>query len=87
MDRSSETEQKRKKIDEYSERHRFWATQASSQFGYSINLFTTIGIAFLAYLVELKKEIGAINIDIQYSIDCRTASFVISLIFAFLVLS
>ena len=35
---------------EYIERNRFWTDKAITQLGFSINLFTTFGIGFLAFL-------------------------------------
>ena len=49
-------EDKNEKIRQYSERHRFWNAQVLTQFGYTINLFTTIGIGFLGYLITTKNK-------------------------------
>lgn len=44
------------KLDEYSERNKFWTEKTINQLGYSINLFTTIGIAFLGFLVVNRNK-------------------------------
>ncbi len=39
------------KLQEYINRNNFWTDKTINQLGYSINLFTTIGIAFLGYII------------------------------------
>ncbi|UYN87612.1 MAG: hypothetical protein KIT51_04955 [Cyclobacteriaceae bacterium] len=53
------------KKNEYSKRHSFWTAQALEQFGYSINLFTTITIGFLGYLVSIRDKFP----DLQFYWD------------------
>ncbi|MEO9869505.1 hypothetical protein [Ekhidna sp.] len=73
------TEQEQKdKVKEYSERHQQWSNQALTQFGYSTNLFTTIGIGFLAYLINERKKFPAITIDFEQSVNWSLLLFVIS---------
>lgn len=75
------TDQEQKEhINEYSDRHRFWAKQALNQLGYSINLFTTLGIAFLTFLFKIRENYGEIKIDFCLSIDWAITFYVISLI-------
>lgn len=75
------TDQEQKEhIKEYSDRHRFWANQALNQLGYSINLFTTLGIAFLTFLFKIRENYGEIRIDCNLSIDWTITLYVISII-------
>lgn len=45
-----------KKSEDYPDRHKLWTQHQLSQFGFSINLFTTIGIGFLGYLIYNHTE-------------------------------
>jgi len=75
------TEQKQQEyIKEYSERHRFWANQAINQLGYSINLFTTLGLALLTYLIKIRENYGEIKIDCTQPIDCNITFYVLAFI-------
>ena len=49
-------EQKKEKLIEYSKRAEFWSNQSISQFGYSLNLFLTVGIAFIGFIVSQRNE-------------------------------
>lgn len=49
-------EQKKEKLIEYSKRTEFWTNQSISQFGYSLNLFLTVGIAFIGFIVSQRNE-------------------------------
>nr|WKN40248.1 hypothetical protein K4G66_16260 [Tunicatimonas sp. TK19036] len=69
-------------IKEYSERHRFWANQALSQLGYSINLFTTLGLALLTYLFKIRENYGEIRIGYNQPIDWTITFYVSSLTFS-----
>lgn len=69
-------------IKEYSERHRFWANQALNQLGYSINLFTTLGLAFLTFLFNIRESYGEIKIDCNQPINWTMTFYVLSLIFS-----
>lgn len=44
------------KLNEYNKRYSFWTDKAITQLGYSINLFTTISITFLGYIVVNRDE-------------------------------
>ncbi|ELR73834.1 hypothetical protein C900_01444 [Fulvivirga imtechensis AK7] len=75
------TDQEQKEhIKEYSDRNRFWANQALNQLGYSINLFTTLGIAFLTFLFKIRGNYGEIKIDSNLPIDWTITFYVISII-------
>ncbi len=41
------------KLTEYNNSVKFWT---NNQLGYSINLFTTIGISFLSYIVSIMLD-------------------------------
>ena len=49
-------EEQKEKIKEYSERHSFWTNQVLNQFGFSINLFLSIEIGFITYLVTQRSD-------------------------------
>jgi hypothetical protein len=44
------------KLNEYIKRSNFWSEKAINQFGYSINLFTTLGIGLLSYLITNREK-------------------------------
>lgn len=67
-------------IKKYSERHSFWTNQALNQLGYSINLFTTLGIALLTYLFKIRENYGEIKIDCNQPIDWTVTFYILSLI-------
>lgn len=56
-------EEKKEKGKEYSERHSFWTNQTLNQLGFSINLFLSIGIGFIAYLVPQRNNYPKIYFD------------------------
>ncbi len=73
-------EEQKEHIKDYSDRHRFWANQAINQLGYSINLFTTLGLTFLTYLFKIREDYGKITIDCHLSVDWTITFYVLSLI-------
>ncbi len=56
-------------LNRYSERYRFWTNQAIIQLGYSTNLFTTLAVAFLAFLFNQRENFNKIVFDTKQSID------------------
>lgn len=50
-------EETKRKVDEYIKRNHFWTGHALNQLGYSVNLFTTIGIGFLGYLISTNEKL------------------------------
>lgn len=44
------------KVKEYTENYRFWAGQAITQFGFSINIFLSIGIGFIGFLATQRAS-------------------------------
>lgn len=67
------------KLKEYSERHRFWRDKSIAQLGYSINLFTTLGIGLIAFLVSQRADYTPIIIDFDASVDFEKFIYVTSL--------
>ena len=81
MNKISE-EQKKEKLIEYSKRAEFWTNQSISQFGYSLNLFLTVGIAFIGFIVSQRDEYGKVNF--AYSkIDWSLLFYIITLTLVF----
>jgi len=70
--------------DNYKERRRFWIDKSLTQTGYSINLFTSLSIAFVGYLVNQKDLLKKIVIDFDLKIDWVLIFFYSSLIFSVL---
>lgn len=50
------------KLNEYIDRSNFWTEKAISQFGYSINLFTTLGIGLFSYLITTREKFPKLKI-------------------------
>ena len=76
-------EEKNKKIKEYSERHRFWSNQVLTRFGYSINLFITIGIGFLWFLISNRDDFAELNFDKSASIDWNLTFYFSTILLVF----
>ena len=74
----SNTDVKRK---EYDIRYSFWTEKAITQFGYSINLFTTIGISSLFYLLSKKEIFPRVIIKYSYQIDWKLLFYLLSILF------
>jgi hypothetical protein len=74
----SNTYDKRK---EYDIRYSFWTEKAITQFGYSINLFTTIGISSLFYLLSKKEIFPTVIIKYSYQIDWKLLFYLLSILF------
>jgi hypothetical protein len=79
------------KLDEYTARNNFWTDKAITQLGYSINLFTTVEIALLGYLVTNRNKFPEFEYikggDINYSLIFYYSSLVIifiSVLFGFI---
>lgn len=49
-------EKHKEKLMEYINRTSFWTEKSINQLGYSINLFTTIGIGLLGYLIKNREQ-------------------------------
>ena len=69
---------KEDKLREYSERHNRWTDKAINQLGYSLNLFTTIGIASVGYLVTNREKYPKLDLDGKF--DSSLALYFVSLL-------
>lgn len=56
------------KLKDYTERNIRWTDKAISQLGNSINLFTTLGISFLIYLVTNNAKIPKYDFNGEFSL-------------------
>ncbi|HEM48572.1 MAG TPA: hypothetical protein ENO27_00035 [Caldithrix sp.] len=72
------------KLDEYTQRHRFWTNLVLNQFGFSLNLFITISIGFLGYLISTKDKYPEIVIDFNQSVNWNLVFYVFTLILVFI---
>ncbi|WP_397447813.1 hypothetical protein [Polaribacter sp. R77954] len=62
------TESKRQiKLKDYTERNTRWTDKAISQLGYSINLFTTLGVSYLIYLVTNNEKFPKNDFNGEFS--------------------
>lgn len=77
-------EEKNEKLKSYTERHNFWTNQVLNQFGFSINLFLTIGIAMIAYLVPQKKNYPKIIFNYHLPIHWGLTLYLIVTLFTFI---
>lgn len=57
---------------EYNRRYEYWSEKAITQLGYSLHLFTTIGITSLGYLISIRKEFPKLvfncNLDFDFNL-------------------
>lgn len=72
---SVRTTKKEEKIYEYSARHLFWTDKALTQLGFSINLFITIGITTLGYLIINKERFLISTVVYYYCINLKFIYF------------
>lgn len=73
----------KEKFTLYNERHYFWREKILTQLGYSINLFLTIGIATLGYLITQKKNFPLHEFHFEYDINFSFIFYVFSILFLF----
>ncbi|TKG87344.1 hypothetical protein EYV94_28385 [Puteibacter caeruleilacunae] len=59
------TEEFNNKHLEYTNRNTFWTDKTISQLGYSINLFTTIGIAVFGYIVTNRNDFPKMSFSLN----------------------
>ena len=73
---------------EYERRHAFWSGQALSQPGYSQNLFFTINLGFLAYLISERKKYSMLHFALTEAIDLKLVLYfsVLTLVFVSLII-
>lgn len=77
-------EKKKEKLNNYKERNKFWTNQAINQFGYSINLFFTLGLAFLSFQVSKRIEFDELYIDCKCGVNLKLIFYYISIFSVFL---
>ncbi len=68
----------------YSENKTFWTDKAITQLGYSINLFTTVEIAFLGYLINSKSNFPIIEISCEAEFSCILFFYISAIILVIL---
>jgi hypothetical protein len=76
-------EEIKEKFTLYNERHYFWRDKILTQLGYSINLFLTIAIATLGYLITQKKNFPLHQFRLEYDINYSFIFYVFSILFLF----
>lgn len=70
-----------KKIQEYQERHRFWADKRISQLSFQNNIYLTISLAAIGYLWSERRNIYTdLIIDTQMEIDWKIVMFFLCII-------
>ncbi len=70
-------------MKEYNERYRFWSNQILSQFGYTQNLFTTIGFGFLGYLISIRHKYPEIIINSSLPLDWNFVFYLFTILLVF----
>lgn len=58
-----------KKIVDYSVRHQIWSNHAIEQLSFSINLFITLGVAFLVFLSSKENNFTPIKFNFSFAVD------------------
>jgi hypothetical protein len=71
-------------ITEYERRHSFWSEQALNQLGYSLNLFFTLNLSFLVYLITERKNYPNFYFDISAKAEWKFVFYCLLLIFLFI---
>ncbi|RLD61152.1 MAG: hypothetical protein DRJ01_08420 [Bacteroidetes bacterium] len=79
-----EKEELKNKLDEYTVRNNFWTDKAINQFGYSLNLFTTVGIGLLGYLVTNRNKFPEFEYIKDGDINCSLVFYYSSLVIIFI---
>lgn len=69
------------KMNEYNDRNRFWTDKAITQLGYSINLFTTVGITLLGYIVVHRDEFPNLDISCGAKFSFVLTLYIFTIIF------
>jgi hypothetical protein len=68
------------KLNEYSKRYEYWTDKTLTQFGYSINLFTTICISALGYLISIRNKFPLLEISCTSKIDWNLFFYLFSVL-------
>jgi hypothetical protein len=77
------SEEIKEKFTLYNERHYFWRDKVLTQLGYSINLFLTVAIATLAYLITQKKDFPLHPFRFEYDINYSFIFYLLSILLLF----
>lgn len=80
MEKMTESEFK-EKLEEYIHRNNNWTDKTITQLGYSINLFTTIGIAFLGYIITHRDKFPHLNFSYDAKFSLILTLFLIGTFF------
>lgn len=70
----------KEKLQEYICRNNLWTDRTITQLGYSINLFTTIGIAFLGYIITHRDKFPHLSISCDSEFSWILSFFVFATI-------
>ena len=68
----------KEKLQEYISRNNFWTEKTITQLGYSINLFTTVGIAFLGYIIANRDKFPHLSFSCEAEFNCTLTLFIIA---------
>lgn len=68
-------EELKEKLKEYNSRNSYWTDKTINQLGYSINLFTTVGIGFLGYLVTNRDKFPPLEFISGGDINCLLITY------------
>ena len=71
------------KLKIYSERHRFWNNQVLTKFGYSLNLFITIGIGLLGFMISIRDKYPELVLNKSASFDWNLIIYFSTIILVF----
>jgi len=82
-DKQLTEEEVNEKLKLYDDKHYFWRDKILTQLGYSINLFLTISIATLGYLLSEKKNFTTDEFHFDYDIKFSFIGYVISFVLLF----
>ena len=79
MEEMTESEYK-EKLQEYISRNNLWTDRTITQLGYSINLFTTIGVAFLGYIITHRDKFPHLSFSCDSEFSWILSFFIIGTI-------
>lgn len=79
MEKMTESEYK-EKLQEYISRNNLWTDRTITQLGYSINLFTTVGIAFLGYIITQRDKFPYLSFSCDSEFSWILSFFVVGTI-------
>ncbi len=77
-------ENTKEKLEKYTTRNRYWTEKTINQLGYSINLFTTLGVGLIGYLVTNREKFPKFEYIKGTCINYILMFYYISLILIFL---